>query len=429
MKTELTDADYQAFLASYELPPEKGLRVNTLKGSAAELTKATGFSLTPVPWEKEGFYYDEERDRPGKHVLHKAGAYYIQEPSAMYPAALLQAEEGEVILDLCAAPGGKTTQLASAMKGRGLLVANEIHPARAKVLSENVERCGIKNCIVLNETPERLAQRFPSFFDRILVDAPCSGEGMFRKNPEAPLEWSEDSVSMCAERQDRILSAAAAMLRPGGRIVYSTCTFSRREDEECADRFLSSHPDFSLIKMEKLLPHLIRGEGQFAALLEHKGSRIPRAGSDFKVSASGKKPSLEVPEELKKLLRISFDPSRLLPFGDQLYYLPEDSFPLKALKVIRPGLHLGTYKKNRFEPSHALALSLRPKEALSHLSLTYEEAVSYIAGNQIPGDERNGWTLLSVYGYSIGFGKVSSGVIKNHYPKGLREELSAHAPH
>lgn len=425
MKTDLSKADFDAFLASYDRPAEKALRVNSLKGTVEMLEEASGFDLTRVPFECDGYYYDDELIQPGRHVLHEAGAYYIQEPSAMLPAALLGAKPGEVILDLCAAPGGKTTQIASAMNGRGLLVANEIHPSRVKILSENVERCGVRNCMVVSESPDRLADRFPSFFDRILVDAPCSGEGMFRKNPEAALEWSIENVALCAERQDMILSAASKMLRPGGTIVYSTCTFSREEDEEAVDRFLHRFPDFELIHQQKLLPHLIRGEGQYAAVLRCEGTMPETDRPELRPPfVAGKKTAaLSVPDELYSLLSSELDPSRLLLFGEQLYYLPEYAFPINGLKVLRPGLHLGACKKNRFEPAHALALSLRPEEATRCISLEIKEAASYIAGNQISLDTENGWVLLTTRGYSIGFGKASGGVIKNHYPKGLRKTL------
>lgn len=427
MKTTLAPEEYDAFLSSYEAPAKHALRINTLKGSTRELLAASGFSLSPVPWEENGFYYPAE-ERPGKHVLHEAGAYYIQEPSAMLPATLLDAKPGELVLDLCAAPGGKTMQLAFAMRSEGLLVANEIHPARAKILSENVERCGVKNCIVLNESPDRLAALFPRLFDRILVDAPCSGEGMFRKNPEAALEWSLEGVWRCADRQKGILDAAAEMLAPGGQLVYSTCTFSREEDEEIVEQFLTRHADYFLTRQEKLLPHLVRGEGQFAAVLSLSGdsSDAPKRRARYmahSAALSGSRKSISLPAELTELLSVSPRGERLLPFGQQLYALPEYAIPLSGLKVLRPGLCLGSYRKNRFEPSHALALSLKPEESRHALPVSPEEAASYIEGNPLSADTENGWVLLTVSGYSLAFGKASGGAIKNHYPKGLRKHL------
>lgn len=470
MKTALGPEEWEAFRSSYEKPAPKGLRINTLKGSLPLLQEAYDLPLTPVPWEPAGYYYDEMLVQPGKYALHEAGAYYIQEPSAMLPAALLAPLPGEKVLDLCAAPGGKTLQLACALQGEGLLVSNEIHPARARILSENVERCGIPNAMVCNETPDRLAARCSAFFDRVLVDAPCSGEGMFRKNPDAVSEWSPENVALCARRQDEILDQAAGCLRPGGRLVYSTCTFSPEEDEECVERFLSRHPDYSLIKMEKLLPHRVCGDGQFAAVFERAGGQAasvsapllqkeaetrdrreirdrretrgrngirqetdPRreALSQRRMERNGgrNKPRklISCPAELTELWKETPDPARLFPFGDRLFLLPEGAISPEGLKVLRPGLCLGAYKKDRFEPDHALALSLRPDEACRSVSLDEKEAVSYLLGNTISRETENGWTLVTYAGYSLGFGKAVNNVIKNHYPKGLRTQCALHS--
>ena len=243
----LGEAEFAEFLASYERPRSAGLRLNPRKPlpDGASLP----FCEAQVPWEPNG-YYVCEGSRPGLHPWHDAGAYYLQEPSAMAPARLLDAQPGERVLDLCAAPGGKTTQLAAAMQGRGLLVCNEIHPRRAQVLASNIERLGIPNALVLSEHPAKLAQRFPGYFDRILVDAPCSGEGMFRKEEAAVTDWSEATVAMCAARQQEILASAAEMLAPGGRLVYSTCTFSPEENEGVISAFLHAHPAFSVEPVE-----------------------------------------------------------------------------------------------------------------------------------------------------------------------------------
>lgn len=245
---DMLKEDYDAFLKSYENEKYQALRVNPLKAKDAAVEEKAPFSLTKVPWAAHGFYYDSA-DQPGKHPYHEAGVYYIQEPSAMAPAEYLEAKPGERILDLCAAPGGKSTQIGAALNGEGLLISNEIHPARAKILSENIERMGIRNAIVTNETPEHLSEIFVEYFDRILVDAPCSGEGMFRKNEDAMTEWSKENVTLCAERQDGILSHAASMLRPGGRLVYSTCTFAPEENEGSISRFLEKHPEFSIVEI------------------------------------------------------------------------------------------------------------------------------------------------------------------------------------
>lgn len=427
MKSILPAEEWEAFCASYDESAPKGLRVNTWKGNLSLLQAAYDLPLSPVPWDPEGFYYEETQVQPGKLTLHEAGAYYIQEPSAMLPAALLSPLPGEKILDLCAAPGGKTIQLACGLKGKGLLLSNEIHPARAKILSENVERCGIRNAVVTNEDPAHLSARFPAFFDKVLVDAPCSGEGMFRKNPDAVSEWSPENVVHCAARQDEILDHAAVMLRPGGTLVYSTCTFSPEEDEDAVSRFLSRHPDYILTHSEKLLPYKVRGDGQFAAVFTRKdGGGVPGSASIPSVQpAKGKKQkALFFPQEVSSLWKETPTPERLLLFGDRLFLLPEGAFPLDGLKVLRPGLCLGTYKKERFEPDHALALSLRPDEVFHAVSLDEKEAVSYLQGNTISRETENGWTLLMYAGYSLGFGKAVNGIIKNHYPKGLRTQCA-----
>ena len=237
--------EYEEFEACYDREKYRALRFNPLKGEVSAFLEQTPFSLTSVPWSEYGYYYDAE-DTPGKHSYHEAGVYYIQEPSAQTPAVLLEALPGERVLDLCSAPGGKATQIAAAMKGEGLLICNEYVPSRAKILSENIERMGIRNALVLNETPQKLASVFAGYFHRIMVDAPCSGEGMFRKNEEAYTEWSPENVQMCADRQDEILEAAATMLLPGGRMVYSTCTFAPLENECAIARFLQKYPDFTV---------------------------------------------------------------------------------------------------------------------------------------------------------------------------------------
>ena len=278
--------EYPDFLASYERPRYHSLRVNPLKGTAGELKEKASFQLRPVLWAENGYYYQEE-ERPGRHPFHEAGIYYIQEASAMAPAVYLNAQPGERVLDLCAAPGGKSTQIGADLKGQGLLVCNEIHPHRAKILSENIERMGIRNALVVSHEPAYLAERFPEYFDRIMVDAPCSGEGMFRKNEGAIEEWSPENVEMCAARQEDILESAAVMLRPGGRMVYSTCTFAPAEDEGTISHFLEKHPEFQIEEVKKypgmssamppceravrLWPHKVKGEGHFLASLKKQG--------------------------------------------------------------------------------------------------------------------------------------------------------------
>ena len=272
--------EYGAFLESLQRPRAVALRFNPLKGEIPTLS----FVGEPVPWEPMGYYYDPE-SRPGLHVYHEAGVYYLQEASAMAPVALLDPQPGELICDLCAAPGGKSTQIAGRLRGLGMLLCNEINPKRAKILSRNIERLGVANAVVTNESPAALSRRLPGFFDRVLVDAPCSGEGMFRKEEAAVTDWSPEAVQMCARRQAEILDCAAEMLKPGGRLVYSTCTFSPQEDEEAVLHFLKNHPDFTPEPVEapwfqesgpamyRLWPHKLLGEGHFAAVLRKMGQR------------------------------------------------------------------------------------------------------------------------------------------------------------
>ena len=266
---QMLEEEYPAFLNSYEDARYQALRINPSKTDRNRFAEETSFHLQPVPWEANGFYYEKE-DQPGKHPYHEAGVYYIQEPSAMAPAAYLDAQPGEKVLDLCAAPGGKSTQIAAAMQGKGLLVSNEIHPARAKILSENMERMGVKNVMVTNESPQTLAGMFTEYFDRIMVDAPCSGEGMFRKNEQACEEWSPENVQVCAARQQEILACAASMLRPGGRMVYSTCTFAPEENEGTISRFLEQHPQFHIVPVKKY-PGMADG---VAAWTKHPAAEI-----------------------------------------------------------------------------------------------------------------------------------------------------------
>lgn len=441
---KLLGEEYPAFLESFSRESSRGLRVNTIKADAADFLERGYFSLERVPWTENGFYMDGV-EKPGKSPLHAAGVYYIQEPSAMAPAVFLDAQPGERVLDLCAAPGGKTTQIAEAMRGEGILVSNEIHPARAQILSENVERMGLRNVIVTNEAPERLAAVFTGYFDRILVDAPCSGEGMFRKSEEARMEWSPENVALCADRQDRILDCAAGMLRPGGRLVYATCTFAPEEDEGTVSRFLKRCPDFVIEPVRlpegflggqrdwvpdpaggleytaRLLPHRIRGEGHYFAVLHRMGEGVLMKGKNGEERG--------IPEREYSLFS-AFQEQYLsgggfsgiyLRYGEQLYLGMAGMPALKGIRALRPGLHLGTFKKNRFEPSHALALALNPKEVKQKLSLTLAEAQQYINGQTIPvNTEAKGWCLACVDGYSLGWGKVTGAVMKNHYPKGLR---------
>lgn len=410
---EQLGADFSAFQASFAAPAQKGLRVNTLK--CTSLAPLVEFQLEEVAWAKWGFYYNQET-RPGKHPYHEAGVYYLQEPSAMSVAALAQVQPGEHVLDLCAAPGGKSTALAADLAGEGLLISNEIHPNRAKILSRNIERMGVKNAVVTNETPQRLTQFFPLAFDCVVVDAPCSGEGMFRKDEEARKEWNPSAPELCAARQREILTCAVQMLRPGGRLIYSTCTFNEIENEAVVD-WLVREFGFALVEQHRLWPHVQRGEGHFAAWL-----RKPGEGARASVSAAHR----AVPQEMqdgwlefaRQTLRVP-PQGELVAFGEQLSLLP-CALDLDGLRVLRAGLQLGAWKKGRFEPLHALALSLKQEEALRVCNLDLAQAQRYLKGETLPSQGEKGWTLVTVDGFSLGWGKVSDGILKNHLPKGLR---------
>ena len=419
MKNQL-GGEYEDFLQSLERPRAVALRFNPLKGEKPELP----FVGENVPWEPEGFYYDPD-SRPGLHVFHEAGVYYLQEASAMAPVALLDPKPGERVCDLCAAPGGKTTQIAGRMRGEGFLLCNEINPKRAKILSRNIERMAVANALVTNEHPATLAERFPNGFDKVLIDAPCSGEGMFRKEEAAVTDWSPETVEMCARRQAEILHSGARLVRPGGRLVYSTCTFAPEEDELAVAAFLESHPDFEpevidapwFVPVEngghRMWPHKLLGEGHFAAVLRKKGDDE----CDF-TPIQGKK----LPKEwaaFAKEMEIRLPEGEAVLFGETLYWAPAGMPEIRALKVLRPGLELGCVKKDRFEPAHALALWLKDCKNVQNYPVESEEIPNYLHGNVVPSRVR-GWTLVKADGYSIGWGKGDGNVLKNHYPKGLR---------
>ena len=415
--------EYPQFLQSLEQPRAVALRFNPLKGEAPGLP----FVKEPVPWEPMGYYYDPEA-RPGLHPFHEAGVYYLQEASAMAPVTLLDPQPGERICDLCAAPGGKSTQIAGRLGGEGFLLCNEFNPKRAKILSRNVERMGISNALVTNAHPEDLAKRLPGFFDRVLVDAPCSGEGMFRKEEAAVTDWSQETVEMCARRQVEILGSAARLVRPGGRLVYSTCTFAPEENEETVKAFLVENPDFYPVEMDapwftpagpgqfRLWPHKLRGEGHFAAVLQRVGEE-PCTGD---VVLGEKLPKLW--QEFAKGLGIQLPTGKAITFGTALYWVPEDMPTLKGLKVLRPGLELGMVKKDRFEPAHALALWLRTCQNVQDFPADCQEIRKYMGGDVVPS-QKKGWCLVTADGYSLGWGKGDGTVLKNHYPKGLRRPL------
>ena len=412
--------EYPAFLESLERPRAVALRFNPLKGNLPALP----FVQNPVSWEPMGYYYDP-KSRPGLHPYHEAGVYYLQEASAMAPVTLLDPQPGERICDLCAAPGGKSTQIAGRLMGQGFLLCNEINPKRAKILGRNIERLGISNALVTNEHPQTLAQKYEGFFHRVLIDAPCSGEGMFRKEEAAVTDWSQETVKMCARRQAEILRSGAKLVMPGGRLVYSTCTFAPEENEQAVALFLSEHPDFVPETVDapwfspgengtfRLWPHKLLGEGHFAAVLRRQGGQEAQTP----ICSGEKLP--KVWQEFAREMEISLPEGKAVMFGQSLYWAPEEMPEIRGVKVVRPGLELGEVKKDRFQPAHALALYLNTAAQVADLPWDSREITDYLHGLTVSAAQK-GWTLVRVDGYSIGWGKGDGTVLKNHYPKGLR---------
>ena len=417
MKSQL-GSEYDDYIASLDRPRAVALRFHP------EKQVSLPFLQEKVDWEPLGHYYDPD-SRPGLHPYHEAGVYYLQEASAMSAVALLDPQPGEKVCDLCAAPGGKTTQIAGRMGGAGFLLCNEFVPKRALILSRNIERMGVANALVTNADTAVLAKRLPGFFDRVLIDAPCSGEGMFRKEEAAITDWSEDTVAMCAARQAVILDNGAAMVRPGGRLVYSTCTFAPMENEETVAAFLQRHPDFEPeavdapwftpcgVGMFRLWPHKLKGEGHFAAVLRRRGD----AEDDMPAVKAEKLPKEW--QTFAKELDITLPAGRPVLFGQSLFWASPQMPDITGLKVLRPGLELGEIKKNRFEPAHALALWLESCANVQSYSADSREIAAYIHGDVVPSEKR-GWCLVKADDFSIGWGKGDGNVLKNHYPKGIR---------
>ena len=440
MKDLLGD-EYQAYLDSFEEPRIYGLRVNTLKWTPEQCRQVYG-DFQQVPWIANGLLYPEER-RMAKDPYYYAGLYYLQEPSAMTPASVLPVEPGDRVLDLCAAPGGKSTELGAKLMGKGVLIANDISNSRAKALLKNLELFGISNICVTSETPEKLASVYPEYFDKILVDAPCSGEGMFRKDADMVKDWLEHGPAYYAPIQKEILHQAVAMLKPGGMMVYSTCTFDKREDEEQILDLLKTYPEMEVVPLPRfagacdsfgfsgairLFPHKIKGEGHFVVLLRKNAdgqeAKQGKAGKQTKIPAV-----LEIEPELKAFLEkcgIFEDPSRFMVREDSIYYLPENFEPAKGIRYLRTGLLVGTLKKGRFEPSQALAMALSPGTFEDCISFNRgdDRVIRYLKGETISLNEgekpRKGWVLVCVDGFALGFAKGNGMNLKNKYYPGWR---------
>ncbi len=421
------------FLCALDGDYSAALRINPLRENSDKA--AQPFIAENVPWAKYG-HYIRENTRPGAGLSHFAGAFYIQEASAMLPAAILDARPGEKVLDLCAAPGGKSSQIAAALMGEGLLVSNEPDTKRAKMLAGNLERLGISNAVVVNEYPPKLAEKWPCFFDAILVDAPCSGEGMFRREPESRAQWNPASPEGCAKRQAGILDCAAEMLIPGGRLVYSTCTYNSEENEKAVAAFLERHPEFSVREftveglppseggMMKIFPHRVNGDGQFAALLVKSESApmktIPTQKASGKPKGKKQDPAAEAFSAFMKMFPDA-DTGNTVPamWGENLVAVPAEAPPTEGIKVVMPGLELAKVINKRLEPAHHLAMST---SSLPRTELSTEHALAYCRGEAVPC-EGAGWLVATWNGMPLGWGKASGGMLKNHLPKGLRRSM------
>lgn len=444
----LLGEEFESYLACFQKPRLYGLRVNTEKISIEKFKSICPFEISPIPWIENGFYYDGDRLSPAKHPYYSAGLYYLQEPSAMTPANRLSIEPGDKVLDICAAPGGKSTELGARLAGQGVLVANDISSSRAKGLLKNIEVFGIGNVLVLSEEPGKLEQYFPQYFDKILIDAPCSGEGMFRKEKKMVKAWEEHGPEFFSKIQRDILLKAARMLKPGGMLLYSTCTFDPSENEGAIEYLLTHHPEFEICPMDgysgfshglpevtehadphlkdtvRIWPHRMDGEGHYLALLR-KQPEPPLSESSAKSKAKAK----DTPEDLAVFLENvnrTFDPSRLDIHGERVYYMPADLPNLKGLRFLRSGLLLGELKKHRFEPSQALAMCLKKEEyrQVIDFAVDDERVIKYLKGETLDiSDYPNtakGWQLICVNGFPLGWGKSVNGMLKNKYLPGWR---------
>lgn len=479
---ELLGAEFDQYIKSYDEEWKPGLRVNTLKLSPESFKEVFPWKLEPVSWTENGFYYDAQ-ERPSRHPAYYAGLYYLQEPSAMTPAAMLPVEPGDKVLDVCAAPGGKSTELAAKLKGRGLLVSNDISYSRARALLKNLELAGAANIAVVSEEPGKLAAVWPEFFDKILVDAPCSGEGMFRRDEDMVKDWRERGPKYYSPLQKEILKQSVVMLKPGGMLLYSTCTFSKKEDEDNVSFLLKECPEMELVPLKtgavcgaldgiglsgcmRLFPHRVKGEGHFLALLRKKEKGM---GGEQNVQPFGEPEMEDAPPEQKergrlkdrrgkspkdsqrcsartgakvqdqttdegkreleaflKMCRVRWETERIFIHQENAYYLPEGLKPGLPLRFLRTGLLLGELKKGRFEPSQALAMALKAEEFGTLLDLTEEDprVLRYLKGETIsllPEESPvKGWCLVAYRGFPLGWAKGNGMSLKNKYYPGWR---------
>ena len=410
--------EFDDFIKSYEDKKTSGIRINTLKIAKKTFLDFNLCELNQIPWCEEGFYYDENFNA-GKNPLHDAGAYYIQEPSAMSVVPLLDIKENDKVLDLCASPGGKSTYILSKLNNTGVLVSNEINPGRIKALGENLERFGAKNTIITNNDSKSLEKVFKGYFDKVVIDAPCSGQGMFRKDEFAIKDWSYKKVLECQNIQRQIIKDGYNMLKKDGILVYSTCTFSKEENEDIIEEFLKEKSGAKLIEMKRLWPHKIKGEGHFAC-------KIKKCDDEESITRNLKLKDItknikDYREFESEFLNVELDGNFELK-GENLYLVPNNFPDTKNLKVLRRGLFLGTLKKNRFEPSHSLSHYLKSSDVknIENFKLDSKYPLDYLRGNTINTSKSRGWVLVCVENIPLGWAKESNGVLKNHYPKGLR---------
>lgn len=444
--------EFPQFLESYEIKGRRGIRINSLKTTKEKIKEQAPFHMEPVPWVENGFFIDQEDD-PAGHPFYRAGLYYIQEPSAMTPADRLEIKPGEKVLDLCAAPGGKATALAAKLKGEGLLVANDASASRCKALLHNLELFGAGNIVVTNELPQRLEKKFPEYFDKILVDAPCSGEGMFRKEPEVIGSWSPERVEFFAKQQREILSSAIGMLKPGGLLLYSTCTFSKKENEGSISFALEQFPEMDLLEVKgyegfskgvplwgngeerlskcvRIWPHKMDGAGHFLALMKKSGEAEREKREKVKKKAKRQegynkgfsKEEQSVMDDFLKLLGSNIKKEDLENRGGKVYMMPFEKEIAQGIKFLRCGLYMGELKKKRFEPSQSLALWEGVRNFAHCLNLEVEDPriESYMRGENLQLTEQeagteNGFYLVKISGYPLGFGKKVGEILKNKY--------------
>ncbi len=438
MKAMLGDG-YGDYEKAINEPPVKAFRVNTDKISVSDFEKINPFGNQKISYVQNGYYLDYEK--AGNHPFHHAGMIYVQEPAAMAPAECIDIAPDSKILDMCAAPGGKSTQLKNKLGDGGVLVANEIIPSRCKILTGNIERLGLKNCVTTCMETARLAEIFSNTFDIVMVDAPCSGEGMFRKEQAAIDEWSIENVKKCAARQKDILENAVKCIKSGGTIIYSTCTFSLEENEMTVDAFLKSHPDFEIIPVKqevrnatcdgikfdgctcenihfarRFYPHKNAGEGQFMAVLHHKGEKM----SELCIRKNQPQKTNPVLLAFLDDTLESYNQDDIVFYGDTPVFYSGD-IEIQKGTAFMCGVTIGEIKKNYVLPHHQFfsAFGSQFKRKID-LDPNGEDIIKYLHGEEIKTDCVNGWAAVTVCGVALGGAKVSGGVAKNHYPKGLR---------